>query len=150
METYELGRVTASLFKDERATFERIEKFISPHHFIDYNLRGRVYGENAQVTLVHVDCGQERVAFAAAKAKLDAEGNASRSRHRSTCTYTFLPSYRRTAGRRRLRDRPYLVDSLVQSVVSSARLVERQRDMLAMGFGQRSDGLVARRVADSG
>uniref|UniRef100_A0A914UM73 Glycoside hydrolase family 38 central domain-containing protein n=1 Tax=Plectus sambesii TaxID=2011161 RepID=A0A914UM73_9BILA len=59
-----------------RATFERIEKFISPHHFIDYNLRGRLYGGSAPVALIHVDCGQERLPFADAKAKLDTDGKA--------------------------------------------------------------------------
>jgi hypothetical protein len=68
-------QITASLFKDERSTFERIEKFISKHHFVDCNLRGRLYEEktSVQISLLHADFGSERVSFEIVKDRFDTD-----------------------------------------------------------------------------
>lgn len=43
----------APIFKNERTTFERIEKFISNDYFADCNLRGRLYRFSRAVSIKH-------------------------------------------------------------------------------------------------
>lgn len=65
----------APIFKNERTTFERIEKFISKHYFTDCNLRGRLYGKSSSVRVKHYDFGSQDVSFAEAVEKLSTEGS---------------------------------------------------------------------------
>ncbi|VDM46288.1 unnamed protein product [Toxocara canis] len=64
----------APLFKNERTTFERIEKFISEHHFLDRNLRGRLFGKSLPVKIKHCDFGQQIVSFNKAVEELTKRG----------------------------------------------------------------------------
>ena len=50
-----------SLFKDFRATIERIEKFYSKHEFTDCNLYGARYPDSIPVSEIrHIDFGKNR------------------------------------------------------------------------------------------
>lgn len=69
-----LSSYKAPLFKDERATFERVEKFISEHYFLDCNLRGRLFGASVPVKLKHCDFGREVVSFNRAVQELGRRG----------------------------------------------------------------------------
>uniref|UniRef100_A0A1I7VP26 alpha-mannosidase n=1 Tax=Loa loa TaxID=7209 RepID=A0A1I7VP26_LOALO len=64
----------APLFKNERTTFERVEKFISEHHFKDCNLRGRLYGQSYPVHVKHYDFGPDIVTFHEAVEALSMQG----------------------------------------------------------------------------
>ncbi|VDK58819.1 unnamed protein product [Anisakis simplex] len=67
-------RYKAPLFKDERCTFERIEKFISNEYFVDCNLRGRLYGSSIPVQIKHLDFGHRTVSFNEAVEELTKKG----------------------------------------------------------------------------
>ncbi|CDW53663.1 alpha mannosidase 2C1 [Trichuris trichiura] len=67
----------ASLFKNERTTSERSQKFVSNVYFVDWNLRGRLYGPMAPVQLIYYNAGQQRISFNEAKAKLQSEGKSA-------------------------------------------------------------------------
>lgn len=62
---------SAPIFKHERTTLERLEKFVSKLYFTDYNLQGRLYGEEKELNqILHIDCGQDRITFEEAKNRL--------------------------------------------------------------------------------
>ncbi|VDN08434.1 unnamed protein product, partial [Thelazia callipaeda] len=65
----------APLFKNERTTFERIEKFISNSHFLDCNLYGRVYGKSYPIHVKHCDFGSNIVTFSEAVEALSVRGS---------------------------------------------------------------------------
>uniref|UniRef100_A0A5S6QY64 alpha-mannosidase n=1 Tax=Trichuris muris TaxID=70415 RepID=A0A5S6QY64_TRIMR len=64
----------ASLFKNERTTSERSQKFISNTYFVDWNLQGRLYGSSAPVQLTYYNAGNKRILFDEAKEKLQRDG----------------------------------------------------------------------------
>ncbi|MCP9256836.1 Alpha-mannosidase [Dirofilaria immitis] len=64
----------AALFKNERTTTERVEKFISEHHFKDCNLRGRLYGQSYPIDVKHYDFGSNIVTFHEAVKALSTRG----------------------------------------------------------------------------
>ncbi|VDM92714.1 unnamed protein product, partial [Onchocerca ochengi] len=64
----------AALFKNERTTVERVEKFISEHYFKDCNLRGRLYGRSYPVHVKHCDFGSDIVTFHEAVEALSIRG----------------------------------------------------------------------------
>ncbi|VIO88100.1 Uncharacterized protein BM_BM9778 [Brugia malayi] len=64
----------AALFKNERTTVERVEKFISEHHFKDCNLRGRLYGQSYPIHVKHYDFGSDIVTFHEAVEALSIRG----------------------------------------------------------------------------
>ena len=64
----------APMFNHERSTLERVEKFISEHHFVDCNLYGRLYGQKASVNLKHCEFGHENVDFFTAVHQLATKG----------------------------------------------------------------------------
>ena len=62
----------AAKFKNFRSTLERVEKFLSKHHFTDCNLIGKLNNSpKIKPELSHVDCGQNRISFVEAKKKLN-------------------------------------------------------------------------------
>lgn len=67
----------APLFKNERTTVERVEKFISEHLFKDCNLRGRLYGQTYPVHVKHCDFGSDIVTFQEAVKALSVRGQCS-------------------------------------------------------------------------
>ncbi|VBB30952.1 unnamed protein product [Acanthocheilonema viteae] len=64
----------APLFKNERTTVERVEKFISQDYFKDCNLRGRLYGRSYPVHVKHCDFGFDIVTFHEAVETLSTRG----------------------------------------------------------------------------
>ncbi|VDN18928.1 unnamed protein product [Gongylonema pulchrum] len=63
----------APMFKNERTTLERLEKFLSEQQFLDCNLRGRLYGESLPVYQIrHHSFGQHIVTFTEATQALSA------------------------------------------------------------------------------
>lgn len=65
----------AAEFKNERATYERVEKFISRNHFTDCNLYGRLYDQCLPVTVKHLFFGEEKVPFSVALEQLSSQGS---------------------------------------------------------------------------
>ncbi|OZC06934.1 glycosyl hydrolase family 38 protein [Onchocerca flexuosa] len=70
----ETNAYKAALFKNERTTVERVEKFISEHYFKDCNLRGRLYGRSYPVYVKHCDFGSDIVTFQEAVEALSIRG----------------------------------------------------------------------------
>ncbi|VDK83362.1 unnamed protein product [Litomosoides sigmodontis] len=64
----------APLFKNERTTVERVEKFISEHYFKGCNLRGRLYGQSYPVHVKHCGFGFDIVTFDEAVEALSIRG----------------------------------------------------------------------------
>uniref|UniRef100_A0A0R3S005 alpha-mannosidase n=1 Tax=Elaeophora elaphi TaxID=1147741 RepID=A0A0R3S005_9BILA len=70
----EMFNYKAPLFKNERTTVERVEKFISKDYFKDCNLRGRLYGQSYPVNVKHCDFGLDIVTFDEAVEALSVRG----------------------------------------------------------------------------
>ncbi|MFH4975780.1 hypothetical protein AB6A40_002489 [Gnathostoma spinigerum] len=64
----------APLFNDERATVERIEKFISKVYFTDCNLRSHLYGRTAPLSMKHAAFGTHFFPFSLATSRLHSHG----------------------------------------------------------------------------
>jgi alpha-mannosidase len=73
--------------KHWRATFERIEKFISPLYFTDVNLFGRLYPDKCKVTAISTISSQRKISFEQAVSKLEENGSTV------TTGYTFGPTW---------------------------------------------------------
>lgn len=72
------GGYIAPLFKNERTTLERVEKFISNGLFLDCNLRGRLYSRAYPVKIKHCDFGQSIIPFSEAADALGTKGTTLR------------------------------------------------------------------------
>ncbi len=107
-----------SLFKNEKATLERVENFICKQSWLDVNLYGRLYNHNTvteSLELLHLDCAQERVKFREANEKFEnGQGNwHCRICHSDLVLGTAIIFRKEVRNWR--QNRPYLVHALGQS-----------------------------------